>query len=298
MTLRYRLLSTTFIPLVMGMGVGVAVVGSEAQSASHAAFQIAAADNPCAASACNPCNSCAAACNPCNPCAAACVVPRLVVHKACNPCNPCAASACNPCNPCAASACNPCNPCAASACNPCNPCAAGEPAELTSAEARAAYECVKGSMDAGYAKSKLMSDSGLAIAGQYQGWTAYNTQPYVSDTHGGRFVNNYGNQRAKAYGKYENAGNMPTGSVLVKDSFVVRNGRVLTGPLFVMEKMPAGFNADSGNWRYTLVVPSGKAVGTTNGPGSANVEFCIGCHMAVSDTDSMLFIPSEYRVKN
>ena len=153
-------------------------------------------------------------------------------------------------------------------------------------------------MDAGYAKSKLMSDSGLAIAGQYQGWTAYNTQPYVSDTHGGRFVNNYANQRAKAYGEYDNAGDMPTGAVLAKDSFVVRKGQVLAGPLFVMEKMPAGFNADSGNWRYTLVVPSGKAVGTTNGPGSANVEFCIGCHMSVSDTDSMLFIPSEYRVKN
>ena len=60
-------------------------------------------------------------------------------------------------------------------------------------------------MLAGYAKSKLMSDTGLSIAGQYQGWALYNTQPYVSDTHGGRIVNNYGNRSAKAYGKFEHS---------------------------------------------------------------------------------------------
>lgn len=73
------------------------------------------AANPCAtrrgvvvASACNPCNPCAArkACNPCNPCA---------VKKACSPCNPCAVKkARSPCSPCGASkACSPCSPCGA-----------------------------------------------------------------------------------------------------------------------------------------------------------------------------------------
>jgi hypothetical protein len=178
------------------------------------------------------------------------------------------------------------------------PCAAGAPVELTTAEARAAYECVKGGMQAGYAKSKLMSDTGLAIAGQYQGWSLYNTQPYVSNTHGGRFVNNYGNRRAKSYGKYEQAGVMPAGALLAKDSFAVKHGKVVAGPLFVMEKMPAGFNADSDNWRYTLVMPGGKVIGTTNGKGSGNVEFCIGCHMSAGDTDSMMFLPEDYRVVN
>src|ERR671910_825033 len=124
-----------------------------------AAQQVAAAANPC-----NPCNPCAAA-NPCNPCAAQgmagasdCVVPRLQTAAAenpcaANPCNPCAAA--NPCNPCAAknpcAAVNPCNPCAAAnPCNPCNPCAPAEAVELTPAEASAAYECIKGAMQAAY----------------------------------------------------------------------------------------------------------------------------------------------------
>ena len=153
-------------------------------------------------------------------------------------------------------------------------------------------------MQAGYAKSKLMSDTGMAVAGQYQGWALYNIQPYISDTHGGRFVNNYGNRRAKAYGKFENVGVMPAGALLAKDSFAVKNGKVVAGPLFVMEKMPAGFNADSGNWRYTLVMPGGKVIGATNGKGSGNVEFCIGCHMSAEDTDSMMLLPEDYRVSN
>ncbi len=151
-------------------------------------------------------------------------------------------------------------------------------------------------MKAGYAKSKLTSDTGLEIAAQYQDWRRFSTRAYVSDTHGGRFVQNYGNTIAKPYGKYENAGALPAASVLAKDSFVVRGGRVFAGPLFVMEKMPAGFKAASGNWRYTLVMPDGKVIGVTNGKGSKNVGFCIGCHAPLGeDTDSLLFMPDEYR---
>ena len=136
---------------------------------------------------------------------------------------------------------------------------------------------------------------GLAIAADYQGWSRYSMRAYVSATHGGRFVQNYGNHKARAYGQFENAGTMRAGAVVAKDSFVVKHGKLVAGPLFVMEKMAAGFNADSGNWRYTLVMPTGKVIGTTNGKGSNNVEFCIGCHMAAEDTDSLMFIPEEYR---
>ena len=53
-------------------------------------------------------------------------------------------------NPCAAK--NPCNPCGAS--NPCGPCgAAAAPVELTTAEAVAVYNCLKGEMKSAYAKS-------------------------------------------------------------------------------------------------------------------------------------------------
>ena len=288
--------------------------------------------NPCAAKkgcgACNPCSPCGAkgacgACNPCNPCAggaasysASCTVPRLLKAALCNPCaakkacgacNPCAAKkacgACNPCaakkacsacNPCAAKkACNPCNPCAAKgACGACNPCGGAAALALTTAEARSAYECLIKELVAGYGKS------GLTTASHYKDWKVYSTQPYVSDTHGGRFVQNYGNVQAKNYGKYEDVGRMAVGAVLAKDSFAVHaNGKISAGPLFLMEKMPAGFNAKSGNWRYTMVMPNGAVFGTTGGKGDAKVGFCIECHASVAeDQDSLMFLPEEYRV--
>ncbi|MDP6707154.1 MAG: cytochrome P460 family protein [Alphaproteobacteria bacterium] len=149
-------------------------------------------------------------------------------------------------------------------------------------------------MVAGYAKS------GLKVASFYKDWDAYSSQPYVSDTHGGRFVNNYANATGRSYGKFENAGRMPVGAILAKDSFVVHaNGKMSAGPLFLMRKMPAGFSKASGNWRYTMVMPDGAIFGTTNGAGSAKVKFCIECHAAVAeDQDSMMLLPEEYRVKS
>ncbi len=45
-------------------------------------------------------------------------------------------------------------------------------------------------------------------------------------------MNNYANARAVAYEKAEQAGTLPEGSVLAKDSFEVTDrGDVLTGPL-------------------------------------------------------------------
>ena len=85
--------------------------------------------------------------------------------------------------------------------------------------------------------------SGDPDAGGYRMWRRYNKTPYRSATHGERFVNNYANTIAKDYGKYEEAGRMPVGSVLAKDSFAVTSkGDVFLGPLFLMEKMQAGFN--------------------------------------------------------
>ncbi len=249
----------------------------------------AALCNPCAAKkACNPCNPCAAK-KACNPCAA---------KKACNPCNPCAAKkACNPCNPCAAKkACNPCNPCAAKkACNPCNPCnpcgAAVEPPELTATEANSVYDCLKAELTAGYAKS------GRRDAGTYVGWDLYNTQPYLSDSHGLRFVNNYANAQARNYGKFEDAGLMAVGARIAKDSFTVQpNGRVSPGPLFMMEKMPAGFNKASHNWKYSMIMPNGQLFGETGGKNSAAMRFCYECHsVSFPDTDNLFFLPLDYR---
>ncbi len=249
-----RLLATTLIPALLGLGT-TAIVLTAVPKAPLAA--------PCSAR--NPCNPCAAH----NPCAAN------------NPCNPCAAA-----NPCAAH--NPCG--AGNPCNPCNPCAAAEEVELTGAKAQAAYDCMRDALSAGYATS------GLEVAKSYGGWKTYNKQPYGSATHGSRFVNNYGNTKANSYGEYESAGVMRKGAILAKDSFLAKpDGALSPGPLFVMEKMARGFSADSGDWRYTLVMPNGTVAGTTNGEGAASVTFCAECHQAVADQDHLFFLPEEFR---
>ncbi len=145
-------------------------------------------------------------------------------------------------------------------------------------------------MKAGYEKS------GNAAAAVYTSWKNYATQPYVSDTHGGRYVNNYANARGSNYGLYEQAGPAPEGTVLAKDSFGIKNGKVSPGPLFLMEKMAAGFNAESQDWRYTLILPNGKVLGATGGEGSSKVGFCIDCHIAVEEQDSRFYLDEAYRV--
>ena len=287
--------------------------------------------NPCAARACNPCNPCAggaasysskcvvprlASANPCaakrgcNPCAAKRGCNPCTAKRGCNPCaakrgcNPCAAKrACNPCaakrgcNPCAARACNPCaakrgcNPCGA---NPCGPCGAAPAVKLTKGETIAVYKCLQGEMKAAYSKS------GNLWANWYAHWKKFSNQPYISATHGGRFVHNYASKKASGqYAKFEKVGKMTRGGILAKDSFTVTpRGKVSVGPLFLMEKMKAGFNKASGDWRYTLIMPNGQTVGTTDGKGSKNVKFCIDCHAAVADNqDAMFFLPAKFRVK-
>jgi hypothetical protein len=185
---------------------------------------------------------------------------------------------------------NPCNPCAAA--NPCNPCAAGDAVELTDAEAADVYDCVKDTMQTAY------GGADDPAAGQFLSWTSYSLVPYQSATHGNRYVMNYGNAAGEAYGRYEEVGTLPAGAKLAKNSFTVdANGRAAVGPLFLMEKMSAGFNEESGNWRYTMIMPGGSTFGVTNGQNSAGVEFCNACHAVVgAEQDYLYFMPDEYRV--
>ncbi len=281
-SLKARLLSSNVIPLAVGMVL--AISGCDTGTAETAAAQTSAVVNPCAAKPCAALNPCAA-----NPCAAAPLIP--------NPCaaNPCAANPCAGANPCAANPCaaNPCavvNPCAA---NPCaaNPCAPAAAAELSGAEAATTYDKIAGGLRAGYAKS----DHPVATA--YFTWNRYNKVPYVSETHGGRHVNNFANDLAKAYGRFEKAGVMPEGSVLAKDSFrLTPQGEAQPGPLFLMEKMAAGFSPDSADWRYTMIMPNGAVFGTTEGRDAAKVQFCADCHGG-SENDSLFFLPEEQRVR-
>ena len=141
--------------------------------------------------------------------------------------------------------------------------------------------------------------SGDEHAENYLDWPRFSERPYISATHGNRYVQNYANETAEEeYGQFEDAEVMLEGSVLAKDSFSVsQQGQGMIGPLFLMEKMEEGFHEASDDWRYTLIQPNGQIVGTTQGEGSENVEFCIACHMEGSQADSMLFLPEELRVQ-
>jgi hypothetical protein len=146
-------------------------------------------------------------------------------------------------------------------------------------------------MSRGYAKSKE------SVAAQYQNWRRYNIAPYTSETHGNRFVNNYANDTARDYGKYERDLVLPVGSILAKDSMMVQSaGKAAAGPLFLMEKMPAGFNAESADWKYTLIGPDGSVMGVTKGPGNENVTFCAACHQAAGRSQAF-FLPEPFRVR-
>ncbi len=165
------------------------------------------------------------------------------------------------------------------------------PADLADADALTIYDRILDDMGAAYRKS------GDPSASVYKTWRRYNITPYLSATHGNSYVNNYANPRAKAYGKAENAGTFPEGSVLAKDSFEVTDqGDVFTGPLTLMEKMQPGFNPESRDWRYTMIMADGSLFGTTNGDSSERVEYCAECHLAAGpEQDYLFFVPKAHR---
>lgn len=279
---RRALLSGAVIPAAFGAGVyawtaPAAPADGLLPEAKPRPAQLAV--NPC--SPCNPCNPCSPAKNPCSPC---------------NPCNPCSPSAGAPVNPCSPGA-NKADA-LSRACtvprltaSPAPDSADGEAPALTPEEALAAYACLKSEMRRAYARS------GWNDAGAYQSWWRASAQPYASSTHGERYVSNYaGDLGDFRYKKFEDAGTMPPGSVLAKDSFTVRaDGALAVGPLFVMEKMGSRFRAATGNWRYLTVLPDGSVYGDSHGDAAATVEFCNDCHAAAAETDYLYFLPDDVR---
>ncbi len=166
------------------------------------------------------------------------------------------------------------------------------PARLSPQRANEIYAIVRQALRGGYSRS------GNAIASGYQDWRRMNSAPYLSATHGNHYLNNYVNEiGAAAYGRFEKAGRLPVGSIIAKDSFsMTRSGEILLGGLFVMQKMPNGFNDLTDDWKFILFQADGTLFGETNGTGSKRVEYCIGCHLAVKHQDHLWFLPKPYRL--
>jgi hypothetical protein len=174
-----------------------------------------------------------------------------------------------------------------------------EVADLPPEEANRLYDVVKDALVKGYAYS------GFEGVEDYQSLKRYNSAPYLSATHGNHYLNNYANGVAEKYGNYERAGQLPSGSIIFKDSFSVTEKRqefshthtrqIVLGPLFIMRKMESGFNPVTGDWQYIQIQPDGALVGMTGGQGADRVEYCIGCHLAREEHDHLYFVPDSYR---
>ena len=140
--------------------------------------------------------------------------------------------------------------------------------------------------------------SGIDTAKNYQKWHNFSSSPYQSDTHGGRYVNNFVNNIGKdAYEKFENIGKAPAGTIIAKDSFMIKaNGKSDIGPLFIMEKLASGKNPETGDWKYSMILSNGSVTGTTGGKNSSEMQFCHDCHETVSeDQDYLFFLPEKFR---
>lgn len=156
-----------------------------------------------------------------------------------------------------------------------------------------AYNCLKADIISAYTKTDMPQLK------NYTNWKIFNSQSYLAATHGGRYLNNYANSiAAPVYGTYDAVEKMPVGSVLVKDG-IAADGAGNTGisPLFVMEKMKPGFDTKGGDWRYTMIMPTGSVVGTSKGKGSASVKFCAVCHESAAENDYLFFLPEDLRIK-
>ena len=167
--------------------------------------------------------------------------------------------------------------------------------KITDAEAQTLYDCIADALLAAY------QGSGVDAAAQFRDWTRASTVPFVSATHGGRYVIHYINDvGAEAYLEYEKmpAGGMPVGSFAAKESFAVNeDGAVVVGPLFLMEKVAAGGLPDTADWRYSLILPNGQIMGTTGGENADKVQFCHACHLRAPENQDALLLPKPaYRV--
>ncbi len=166
------------------------------------------------------------------------------------------------------------------------------PAVLSAVEAEEIYQAMKKQLDEAYAGARVPLIEG------YQTWKRYNTGPYISATHGRRFVNNFAFGDNGTYGTLKDGESHPVGTVLAKDSITLTDkGTRFPGAMFVMEKLAEGRSPDTGDWRYLMIIPDGTIFGDTLGDDPDLVEYCHLCHEDKADQDYVFFVPEEFRVK-
>ena len=165
------------------------------------------------------------------------------------------------------------------------------PAELSKDEANKVYDSLRQTLAERYAPAKMK------LIENYQSWKRYNSAPYLSATHGQRFVNSYANEVGSDYGRLDPGETYPVGTVFAKDTITVTDeGKNFPGAMFVMEKLAAGKNPETADWRYVMVIPDGSIFGDTIGDEPELVDYCHACHEARAEDDYVFYVPEEYRI--
>lgn len=163
------------------------------------------------------------------------------------------------------------------------------PGQMTPEKAEAAYARIADDLAALYALSKDKS------AARFRKWRRFNSAPYLSATHGNRYINNYANGIAERAG-YGEGKPMPPGAVLAKDSFTVTSdGEVFGAALFLMQKLPPDISPQTADWRYWMILPDGSMFGDTEDDSAGEVAFCHTCHKSVARKDLLFFVPKPFR---
>ncbi len=167
------------------------------------------------------------------------------------------------------------------------------PATLSPDEANQIYDELRKRMSTGYAIA------GLPIIKDYQFWKRYNSSPYLSATHGQRFVNNFANTKASTYGKLKSGEVYPEGTVFAKDTVTVTSeNKIFPGAIFIMEKLAKDANPETADWRYVTVLPDGTLFGDTTGAEPELAQYCHACHQAKAKEDYVFYVPEEFQIKN
>jgi hypothetical protein len=78
------------------------------------------------------------------------------------------------------------------------------------------------------------------------------------------------------------AGEMPVGSIVVKDNFMPDG---MLGATTVMYKVE-GYNPEASDWWWAKFMPDGSV--DMNGMAQGRVEMCIGCHAGGADNDYLM----------
>ena len=134
--------------------------------------------------------------------------------------------------------------------------------------------------------ARRYSIANMVVANEYRDWMRFNTGPYLSATHGNRYVNNFANSIGVIYGTLTKGIRFPVGTVLVKDSFTVTDeNKAFPGALFIMEKLSPDKNPETGDWRYVGIFPDGSLIGDTRGFMPDQVRYCHHCHQSREDFD-------------